>query len=216
MTLKSDARLPQSSIATIISNLQRVYSDAKCALSHQDPLELLVATILSAQCTDVRVNIVTKSLFKKYRSVTDYAAADPSTFESEIHSTGFFKNKTKSIISCAKALVEKYDGKVPRDMESLTSLPGVGRKTANVVLGTAFGIAEGIVVDTHVKRLSFRIGLSDHEDPEKIEQDLMRIVPRDQWIIFSHLLVFHGRNRCGARKPDCPGCEIASQCLKRL
>lgn len=203
-------------IEALLDRLKNTYPDAICALRHENPLELLVATILSAQCTDERVNLVTKPLFEKYRTVRDYAEADPEVFASEIRSTGFFQNKTKNILACARQLLDKHGGKVPRDLDSLVALAGVGRKTANCVLGNAFGIAVGVVVDTHVGRLSWRLGLSEHDDPVKIEQDLMRLVPKEDWILVSHLLIFHGRNRCKARKPDCAGCEVADLCPKRL
>lgn len=171
-----------------------------------------MATILSAQCTDVRVNIVTKDLFRKYRSATDYAAADPAVFEQEIRSTGFFRNKTKSVIGMAQELVERFDGRVPDTMEALTSLPGVGRKTANVVLGNAFHKDEGIVVDTHVARIGKLLRLTRQSDPNKIEQDLMHIVPRRRWTLFPHLLIHHGRAICVARRPRCDECPVADLC----
>ena len=204
----------ETHLAAMIAALKNSYSGATCALEHVDPLQLLVATILSAQCTDKRVNLVTKDLFKRYRSATDYANADPTAFAREIRSTGFFQNKTKNIIGCCKKLVAEHGGKVPDDLDALVGLPGVGRKTANVVLGAAFGIAVGVVVDTHVKRLSGRLGLSRETDPEKIEAVLMKLIPREDWIVFSNLLILHGRNRCVARSPDCAGCEIASLCPK--
>ncbi len=199
-------------IKPIIRRLKKQHPDAACALEHRDPLELLVATILSAQCTDVRVNIVTKHLFQKYRSAEEYANANPEIFEQEIKSTGFFRNKTKSIIGMAQALVEQHEGNVPRTMAELTALPGVGRKTANVVLGNAFGIDEGIVVDTHVNRISNRLKLTNKHDPEKIEQDLIKLVPREDWTVFSHLLILHGRQICAARTPKCEICPIHAQC----
>ncbi len=199
-------------IHPIIGKLKEQYPAAQCALEHRNPLELLVATILSAQCTDVRVNIVTQDLFPKYRSAEDYANANPETFEQEIKSTGFFRNKTKSIIGMAQALVERHDGKVPSSMDELTALPGVGRKTANVVLGNAFGIDEGIVVDTHVKRIANRLKLTTQSDPEKIEQDLMKLVLREDWTVFSHLLIHHGRQLCSARSPKCEICPVHSLC----
>jgi endonuclease-3 len=192
--------------------LERRYPEAKCSLDHTDPLELLVATILSAQCTDARVNIVTRDLFRNYRSAGDYAAADPAAFEMEIRSTGFFRNKTKSIIGMAQGLVERFGGTVPDTMEELTSLPGVGRKTANVVLGNAFGKDEGIVVDTHVARITRLLGLTRQTDPVKIEQDLMRVVPKRRWTLFPHLLIHHGRAVCVARKPRCEVCTVAHLC----
>src|SRR5213078_3674791 len=185
----------------IIARLKRAYPDATCALHHQSALELVVATILSAQCTDARVNMVTPHLFAKYRTAADYAAADPHVLEKEIQSTGFFRNKTKSIIRMAQALVERHGGEVPQTMDELTALPGVGRKTANVILGTWFRKNEGVVVDTHVHRLSRLLGLARQDDPVKIEQELMAIVPRDDWTWFSHTLIQHGRAVCIARRP---------------
>jgi endonuclease-3 len=199
-------------IRPIITRLQRQYPDARCALDHQEPLQLLVATILSAQCTDARVNIVTKDLFLKYRDAQDYADANPAVFEREIKSTGFFRNKTKSVLGMAQALVERHGGRVPSTMDQLTALPGVGRKTANVVLGTAFGINEGVVVDTHVTRIANRLKLTAQEDPVKIEQDLMKLVPRTEWADFSHLLIHHGRQLCDARKPKCEICPVNELC----
>jgi len=199
-------------IGEIITRLQRRYPDAKCSLDHRDPLELLVATILSAQCTDARVNVVTKDLFRKYRTAGDYAAANPAVFEGEIRSTGFFRNKTKSVIGMAQGLMERFGGRVPDTMEELTTLPGVGRKTANVVLGNAFGKDEGVVVDTHVARITKLLGLTRQTDPEKIEQDLMRVVPRRRWTLFPHLLIHHGRAVCIARRPRCGECPVAELC----
>ena len=196
----------------IIALLQQAYPDAHCELNYSNPLELLVATILSAQCTDKRVNLVTAELFRKYRSATDYAEAQLPELEQDIKSTGFFRNKAKNIKTCCQALVEKHGGQVPRTMEELTELGGVGRKTANVVLGNAFNINCGIVVDTHVARLAQRFGLTGQKAPEKIEAELMGLVPRDQWILFSHWLVWHGRRRCNARNPDCLNCEIKALC----
>jgi endonuclease-3 len=196
----------------IISALKRVYPDAHCELDHASPLQLLIATILSAQCTDKRVNIVTAELFKKYRNATDFADADIAALENDIRSTGFYKNKAKNIKACCAALAEKFNGKVPRTMDELHALAGVGRKTANVVLGNAFGINEGVVVDTHVSRLSNRFGLVKGTDAVKIEQELMKLVPQDDWALFSHLLIWHGRRRCDARKPDCAHCEIKQLC----
>jgi len=199
-------------IGEIVARLQRRYPDARCSLDHREPLELLVATILSAQCTDARVNIVTKDLFRKYRTAGDYAAADPAVFEGEIRSTGFFRNKTKSVIGMAQGLVERFDGRVPDTMEALITLPGVGRKTANVVLGNAFGKDEGVVVDTHVARIAKLLGLTRQTDPEKIEQDLMQVVPRRRWTLFPHLLIHHGRAVCVARRPRCGECPVAELC----
>jgi endonuclease-3 len=196
----------------IIARLRREFPQARCALHHTNPLELLVATILSAQCTDARVNIVTPALFAKYRSATDYATADPEMFQREIQSTGFFRNKTKSILGMAQALVERHHGRVPDTMDALVALPGVGRKTANVVLGNAFGKDEGIVVDTHVQRISGLLKLTRERTPEKIERDLMALVPRKDWTIFSHLLILHGRKTCIARRPKCEVCVINRLC----
>ena len=199
-------------IRPIITRLKRRYPEAKCALDHQDPLQLLVATILSAQCTDARVNLVTKDLFAKYRTAPDYANANPAVFEQEIKSTGFFRNKTKSILGMAQALVERHVGRVPSTMEELVALPGVGRKTANVVLGTAFGINQGVVVDTHVSRIANRLKLTTQKDPVRIERDLMKLVPRKKWAEFSHLLIHHGRQICEARKPKCEICPVSELC----
>jgi endonuclease III len=196
----------------IIATLQRTYPTAHCELNFSNPLELLVATILSAQCTDKRVNIVTKELFKKYRTARDFADADISKLENDIRSTGFYKNKSKNINACSAALVEKFGGEVPRTMDELHALAGVGRKTANVVLGNAFGINVGVVVDTHVTRLSNRLGLVKGTDAVKIEQELMQLVPQNDWTLFSHWLIWHGRRRCVARKPDCMNCEIQNLC----
>ncbi|MBI1967723.1 MAG: endonuclease III [Gemmatimonadetes bacterium] len=196
----------------ITARLGKAYPDAKCALDHTNPLELLVATILSAQCTDVRVNVVTPALFATYRTARDYATANPATFEQEIRSTGFFRNKTKSIIGMAQALVERHGGRVPDTMEELTALPGVGRKTANVVLGNAFEKNEGIVVDTHVQRIAGLLKLTRQKTPEKIELDLMALVPRPGWTLFSHLLILHGRAVCIARRPRCEACVVNKWC----
>lgn len=197
----------------ILPILKREYPDAKCRLDHRGPLELLVATILSAQCTDDRVNIVTKDLFKKYKSAADYARVKIEVLEKEIQSTGFFRNKAKSIRGMAQALVEKHGGKVPQTMEELVDLAGVGRKTANVVLGNAFGKNIGVVVDTHVTRLSNRLGLTKHEsDAVKIEHDLIQVVPQSEWTLWSHLMIHHGRKICQARKPKCDQCPIFEHC----
>ncbi len=198
----------------ISRRLSAAYPNARCALHHQNPLQLLVATILSAQCTDRRVNLVTPALFRRYRTAADFAAAQPAELEAMIRSTGFYRNKARSIRNCCNSLVAKYGGMVPHTMDELIALDGIGRKTANVVLGVAYGSAEGIVVDTHVSRLSRRMGLTRQRAPEKIEQALMRIVPRQDWIDFSHQMIWHGRNRCTARKPDCIGCEVADICPK--
>jgi endonuclease-3 len=199
-------------VKKIVAGLQRTYPDAHCELNHSNPLELLVATILSAQCTDKRVNVVTAELFRKYPTGADYAKANPAQLEQDIKSTGFYRNKAKNIQACCQKLLERHGGQVPQSMEELTRLDGVGRKTANVVLGNAFGSQEGIVVDTHVARLSHRLGLTRQNDPEKIEQELMKFVPRELWTLFSHWLIWHGRRRCYARSPDCPGCEIKKLC----
>jgi endonuclease-3 len=196
----------------IIAALDQAYPGAHCELNHADPLQLLIATILSAQCTDKRVNIVTTELFKKYRSAADYAKAPLVELEQAIKTTGFFRNKAKNIQACCRKLVEHHGGKVPRTMEELTQLDGVGRKTANVVLGNAFGINVGVVVDTHVARLSCRLALTKEKTPEKIERDLMSLVPQSQWTLFSHWLIWHGRRRCDARRPDCANCEILKLC----
>ena len=199
-------------VAQLVKVLPKVYPDAHTELNFKTPLELLIATILSAQCTDKRVNLVTPALFKKYPTAADYAKAPPAEIEKMIRSTGFFRNKTKSIRAATSAIVEKHNGKVPDTMEELRELPGVGRKTANVVLGNAFGKDEGIVVDTHVVRLSRRLRLTRHDNPEKIERDLMKLVPRAHWTNWSHWLIWHGRRRCFARKPDCANCEIFRLC----
>jgi endonuclease-3 len=196
----------------IVARLERAYPDATCALRHASALELVVATILSAQCTDIRVNMVTPALFAKYRTAPDYAAADPLVLQREIQSTGFFRNKTKSIIGMAQALVERHGGEVPDTMEALTALPGVGRKTANVILGTWFKKNEGVVVDTHVQRLSRLLKLTRHDDPVKIERDLMELVPRDKWTWWSHTLIQHGRQVCIARRPKCEACVVNRLC----
>lgn len=192
--------------------LAQTYPDAHCELDYTNPLELLVATILSAQCTDKRVNIVTKELFRVCRSASDYAALPQEQLEEIVKTTGFFRAKAKNIRAGCKDLVALHGGEVPRTMEALTALAGVGRKTANVVLGNAFDIQIGVVVDTHVQRLSARLGLTKNTDPVKIEQDLMKLVPQEKWALFSHWLIWHGRRRCFARKPDCPGCELREIC----
>ncbi len=199
-------------IPTLIKALKKNYADANCALVHKSPLELLVATILSAQCTDVRVNMVTPALFKKYKTPADYAGSSPSELEALIRSTGFYRNKAKSLRGMAKMVIEKHGAKIPQVMEQLLELPGVARKTANVVLGNAFGIAEGIVVDTHVMRLSGRLGLSSHKTPEKIEKDLVKVVQKSDWIWFSHALIMHGRQVCKAQNPQCPECPVRKNC----
>jgi endonuclease-3 len=196
----------------IIRRLKRAYPDAKTALNHSNPFELLIATILSAQSTDVRVNIVTADLFRKYKKPEDYLKVSPHELEKDIHSTGFFRNKTKSIQGTARLLTEQYGGEVPQTMDELLELPGVARKTANVVLGNAFGIKAGVVVDTHVTRLSHRLGLSQEKTAEKIEQDLIPIVPKKDWVIFPHLMIYHGRKICKARNPLCEECTIEKFC----
>jgi endonuclease III len=196
----------------VIVRLKAEYPDARTELDWSNPLELLVATILSAQTTDVQVNRVTESLFSKYRTAEDYADSTPDELEEDIRPTGFYRNKARSLRGMASALVEEHGGEVPRTMSELVALPGVGRKTANVVLGNAFGTNEGIVVDTHVRRVSGRLGLTESRDPVKIEQELMRLVPEGDWTIFSHLLILHGRRTCKARKPDCPNCILNDIC----
>ena len=198
-------------IPKILDILDQTYPDAKCSLDFKNPLELLVATVLSAQCTDERVNQVTKSLFNKYRSAEDYASAPLEELEDDIRSTGFFRNKAKSLKNCGTALVEQHQGEVPASLGQLVNLPGIGRKTANVILGTAFKIP-GIVVDTHVGRITQRIGLTHEQDPVKIEFDLMEIIPKDKWTTFSHQLIHHGRKICTARKPKCPKCPLLEHC----
>jgi endonuclease III len=205
---------PKRRAAGIARRLAKAYPDATCSLNFRSPLELLVATILSAQCTDQRVNLVTVGLFRKYRSAADYAGANLAELERDIQSTGFFRNKAKSIQNCCRTLLDRYDGKLPVTMEQFVELPGVGRKTANVVLGTALGIAAGVVVDTHVTRLSRRLGLSAEKAPEKIEKDLMAEFPPAEWIALSHRLIQHGRRCCTARKPRCGECPLEPVCPK--
>ena len=200
----------------IIGRLAREFPDAHCALDHQTPLQLLMATILSAQCTDVRVNLVTPALFAKYPDAAALAAANPKILEQDIRSTGFYRNKAKSLLGMARALLERHGGQVPETMEELVTLPGVGRKTANVVLGNAFGKNEGVVVDTHVQRISGLLGLTKEKTPEKIERDLMALVPRPKWTIFSHYLILHGRKTCIARRPKCGECRINDLCPSSL
>jgi endonuclease III len=199
-------------VQAILAKLEEAYAAATCALEHQNPFQLLIATILSAQCTDVRVNEVTRSLFQKYKTPQDFAYANPQELEAEIRPTGFFRAKTKSIQGTSRKIVEEFAGEVPRTMEQLLTLPGVARKTANVVLGTAFGIASGIVVDTHVQRLAGRLDLTRNTEPKKIEQDLMQVIPKDKWIIFAHQLIWHGRRVCQARKPRCMECNLEKIC----
>ena len=216
MKTKVAATERKARVRKIISRLKREYPDATCALQHRNAVELVVATILSAQCTDARVNIVTPHLFAKYGTAADYATADPRVLEREIQSTGFFRNKTKSIIGMAQALVERHGGEVPQTMEELTALPGVGRKTANVILGTWFQKNEGVVVDTHVQRLTRLLGLTRQDEPVKIEHELMAIVPRDDWTWFSHTLIHHGRAVCIARRPRCADCVLNRLCPSSL
>ena len=196
----------------IYDRLEKEYPDARCALDHRNPYELIVATILSAQCTDKRVNMVTPALFEKYPDAKSLSVAKPETLEEMIKSTGFFRNKTKSLLGMSRAVLEQHGGKVPSAMDALVKLPGVGRKTANVVLGNAFGIDEGVVVDTHVSRLSNRLALSRETDPVKIEQDLMRLYPKERWTMLSHLLISHGREICDARRPKCEACVVNQLC----
>ncbi|MEO6725725.1 MAG: endonuclease III [Blastocatellia bacterium] len=200
----------------IVRGLKKTYPNATCALNHSNALELLIATILSAQCTDERVNIVTANLFRKYSGATEYAAADPAELEQTINSVNFFRNKAKAIQATARLLMELHDGQVPQTLEELVLLSGVGRKTANVVLGTAFGIPTGVVVDTHVMRLTQRLGLTRNKEPEKIERDLMELLPKKEWINFSHRLIWHGRRVCKARKPECGACSLEPLCPSSL
>ncbi|MST95329.1 MAG: endonuclease III [Pedosphaera sp.] len=199
-------------VGKIIAGLRAAYPDAHCELNYSNPLELLIATILSAQCTDKQVNLVTADLFKKYRSAADFAQADPVEFRHDIRRIGLYRNKAKNIQSACRVLIKQHGGQVPRTMEELVTLDGVGRKTANVVLGNAFGLNHGVVVDTHVARLSTRLGLTPEKTPEKIELALQKLVPQSQWTLFSHWLIWHGRRRCFARSPDCAQCEIKNLC----
>jgi endonuclease-3 len=196
----------------IMAELRRLYLEARCSLNFSNPLELLVATILSAQCTDERVNQVTATLFQKYRSAADYARARPGELEQDVKQTGFYRNKAKHIREAARLIVEQYHGEVPRTMAELLTLPGVARKTANVVLGNAYGVVEGVVVDTHVGRVGSRMGLSDSEDPAKVEQDLMALFPQRDWLVLSHTLIYHGRAICQARQPLCGRCTLVDLC----
>jgi endonuclease-3 len=202
-------------VAAILKKLDEAYPNAVCELNHENAFQLLIATILSAQCTDVRVNQVTATLFRKYPTPEAFADANPAELEQDIRPTGFFRNKTKSVIGASKAVLERFDGKVPRTMEEMLTIPGAARKTSNVVLGTAYGIASGVVVDTHVQRLSNRLELTQNEDPKKIEQDLMKILPQDRWISFSHQIIWHGRRVCHARSPKCVDCNMESLCHSR-
>ncbi len=202
-------------VRAILEKLDEAYPAATCALKHQNAFQLLIATILSAQCTDERVNQVTPALFAKYPKPTDFAYADPRELQQEIRPTGFFRNKTKSIMGASKEIVDKFHGEVPKSMEQLLTLPGVARKTANVVLGTAFGIAAGVVVDTHVQRVAGRLDLTKNTDPKKIEQDLMQVIPQEKWILFAHQLIWHGRRVCQARKPRCIECNLEKICYSK-
>jgi endonuclease-3 len=213
-TRKASGAYPKR-VAAILARLQEAYPEATCELKHETPFQLLISTILSAQCTDVRVNQVTETLYKKYTKPEHFAYATSSELEAEIRPTGFFRNKTKSIMGASKAVVEEFGGQVPRSMEEILTLPGVARKTANVVLGTAYGIASGVVVDTHVQRLSRRLDLTLNDDPKKIEQDLMAVLPQDKWIVFSHQLIWHGRRVCVARKPRCVDCNLEKLCYAK-
>ncbi|HVB33295.1 MAG TPA: endonuclease III [Patescibacteria group bacterium] len=202
-------------VRKILDGLDKAYPDAVCALNHRNAFQLLVATILSAQCTDVRVNQVTPELFRKYPAPKDFAYADPRDLEQDIRSTGFYRNKAKSIIGSSKRIAEGFKGQVPRTMEEMLDLPGVARKTANVVLGTAFGIASGVVVDTHVQRISQRLDLTRNTDPKKIELDLMKALPQNRWILFSHQIIWHGRRVCQARRPKCAECVLEKVCYSK-
>lgn len=202
-------------VAAILAKLDEAYPNATCELNHKNAFELLIATILSAQCTDVRVNQVTETLFKKYPDAKAFSYANPSELEQEIRPTGFFRNKTKSVIGASKAILEHFGGQVPRTMEEILTLPGVARKTGNVVLGTAYGIPSGIVVDTHVQRIANRLDLTRNEDPKKIEQDLMQVIPKEKWILFSHQIIWHGRRICQARKPKCVECNMETLCYSK-
>ncbi len=208
---KKDIKSAPDRIADILDILAQTYPDARCELDYKTPLQLMVATILSAQCTDKRVNEVTKDLFKKYKKAADYAAADVEAFGEDIKSTGFFRNKAKNIIAACQSIVENHSGKVPATMDQLVKLPGVGRKTANVILGNAFDVP-GITTDTHMIRLSRLIGLSANIEPEKLEADLCKLIPNELWTIFSHRIIWHGRRICNARKPDCQNCPLTNLC----
>ena len=202
-------------VKAILKKLDEAYPEVTCALVHENPFQLLISTILSAQCTDVRVNEVTAKLYPRYPNPEAFAYANPGELENDIRPTGFFRNKTKSIMGASKKIIDEFHGEVPKTMEELLTLPGVARKTANVVLGTAFGIASGIVVDTHVQRLSGRLDLSRNTDPKKIEQDLMKVIPKEKWILFSHQLIWHGRRICQARNPRCIECNLEPLCYSK-
>jgi endonuclease-3 len=208
----TDAPASPARAKKILAILEATYPDARVTLDYKNPFQLLIATILAAQCTDERVNQVTKHLFKKYRTPHDFANADPAELEEAIRPTGFYRNKAKSIIGCCKMLVGEYGGQVPRTMEQLIRLPGVWRKTANIVLGNAFGLSEGIAVDTHVTRLANRLGLAQSDKQDEIEQQLCRVIPREKWTLITHLLIFHGRTACKAQRPDCPHCPVRHLC----
>jgi endonuclease III len=212
MTKPKNKAERQTRVTSILETLDEMYPNVTCALTHGTPWELLVATILSAQCTDVRVNLVTPGLFAKYPTPRDFAAARQEVLANDIRSTGFFNNKAKSVIGAAKKIVNEFGGKVPQTLEELITVPGAARKTANVVLGTAYNIASGIVVDTHVQRVSRRLDLARQTDPVKIEQELIKIIPRDRWILFSHQIIHHGRALCIARKPKCADCKLNPVC----
>lgn len=210
---KRGSQKDKGRITEILDRLDRLYPDAHCELYNwETPLQLMVAVILSAQCTDARVNLVTPALFKRYPDAKSFATAEPAELEELIRSTGFFRNKAKNIRAACKSIVEKHGGEVPRTLEALTDLPGVARKTANVVLGTAYGIPSGVVVDTHIARLSQRLGMTKHDDPVKIEKDLMDLWPQERWIMSGHRLIWHGRRVCFARKPNCAGCDLVALC----
>jgi len=208
-------KVPNPHLREILAGLAERHPDADCALNYTSPFELLIATILSAQCTDVRVNLVTAELFSKYDGPADYAAVPQEELEEDIRSTGFYRNKARNIRACCTDLVEKYDGEVPDDMERLSALAGVGRKTANVVLGNAYGKPDGVVVDTHVRRISQKLGLTNQEDPVRIERELNAIIPRDQWVVFPHRMIHHGRQVCKARTPLCDECNLYPYCPTR-
>jgi endonuclease III len=205
----------QERVRSILKKLDEAYPDVSCALVHESPFQLLISTILSAQCTDVRVNQVTETLYKKYPNAKAFAYANPTELQQDIRPTGFFRNKTKSIMGASKQIVEELRGEVPKTMEELLKLPGVARKTANVVLGTAFGIASGVVVDTHVLRVSRRLDLTKNVDPKKVEQNLIQVIPQEKWILFSHQLIWHGRKVCQARKPKCLDCNLEQTCYSK-
>lgn len=212
---RETAEQKRQRVQTLIKKLRKHYPDAKCALIHRNPFELLLATILSAQCTDEKVNQVTRDLFEKYRSPADFAHADPAELEQLIRPTGFFKTKAKALRGASQKIMDEYHGEVPKEMDQLVELPGVGRKTANVVLGVAFAIPVGIVVDTHVARLSYRLGLTDSKTPVEIERDLQQLVAKKEWIHIAHLLIFHGRQICKALRPQCDNCFLSADCPKR-